>query len=306
MRTARFKVLIIGYGEMGHAMQYLLEDQHDIQIWERTPRPDSGSVALETLAADRDVVLFCVPTLPHFDLVSRLRPVLSSKTLCLSIAKGLDEHGRTPVEIFKQVLGTNIPHGVLYGPMIAEEIRAGKPAFAQLGMNDSGDMRTAAALFHGTGLHLEAASDPTGIAWSAVLKNVYAILFGVADELHLGDNMRGHLAVNALAEISAISMHFGGLAATPYRLAGLGDLITTATSTGSHHHELGRLLVRGQGDILRGEGLHTLDILRLRITISPKTYPLLHLLDACVRHPDDIHVQIQRYLDALDRLNWTA
>ncbi len=305
MRNVRFKVLIMGHGEMGHAMQHLLGNRHDFEVWERAPRPDGRPVAPETLAADRDVVLFCVPTPPHFDLVSRLLPALSRRTLCLSIAKGLDEHGRTPADVFSQVLGTKIPHGVLYGPMIAEEIRAGKPAFAQLAVNGGDGMRKAVALFHGTGLHIEAASDPMGIAWSAALKNVYAILFGVADELRLGDNMRGHLAVGALAEISAIVTHFGGLAATPYRLAGLGDLITTATSAGSHHHELGRLLVRGQRDAIHGEGIHTLDILRQGVAISFEAYPLLGLIDACVRDPDNIHAKVQNYLDALDRLTWT-
>ena len=304
MHNARFKVLIMGHGEMSHAMQYLLGSRHDLAVWERAPRLGGGPVAPETLAVDRDVVLFCVPTPPHFDLVSRLLPALSHLTLCLSIAKGLDEQGRTPADIFNQVLGATTPHGVLHGPMIAEEIRAGKPAFAQLAVSDSDGLRKATALFKGTGLHIEAASDRVGVAWSAALKNVYAMLFGVADELRLGDNMRGHLAAGALAEISAIVTHFGGLAVTPYRLAGLGDLITTATSAGSHHHELGRLLVRGQGDAIHGEGIHTLDILRQRAAISPATYPLLGLIDTCVRDPNNIRAKVQSYLDALDRLNW--
>ena len=302
MRNARLQVLVMGHGEMGHAMQFLLGSRHDLEIWERTPRPGGRPVAPETLAHNRDVVLFCVPAAPHFDLVSRLLPVLSRRTLCLSIAKGLDEQGRTPTDVFSQVLGTTIPHGVLYGPMIAEEIRAGKPAFAQLAVNDGGGgLRTAVALFEGTGLHIEAVSDRVGIAWSAALKNVYAIAFGIADELGLGDNMRGHLTVGALAEISAITAHAGSLAATPYRLAGLGDLITTATSSGSHHHELGRLLVRGQGHAIRGEGIHTLDILRQRAAITPAAYPLLAFIDACVRDPNNIHAKVVSYLDAHDR-----
>jgi len=73
-----------------------------------------------------------------------------------------------------------------------------------------------------------------------ILKNVYAIMFGVADELKLGDNMRGHLMVAAIAELSGIVQSFGGQAHTPYSYAGLGDLLTTATSEGSHHHALGQ------------------------------------------------------------------
>jgi glycerol-3-phosphate dehydrogenase len=44
-------------------------------------------------------------------------------------------------------------------------------------------------------------------------------LFGVVDELKLGDNMRGHLLVTAMAELSGIVQSFGGQAHTPYSYA---------------------------------------------------------------------------------------
>ena len=52
-----------------------------------------------------------------------------------------------------------------------------------------------------------------------MLKNVYAILFGVADGLKLGDNMRGWLAVETLREIETIVTALGGSATPPYSLA---------------------------------------------------------------------------------------
>lgn len=300
MQNPRRKILVLGYGEMGHAMQHLLAAQHDLVIWQRTPRDGSRPVTPESLVAQCQVIIICLPALPHFDLLTRLRPTLSHQTLCLSIAKGLDEQGRTAADVFNQVLGTTVPNGVLYGPMIAEEIRAGKPAFAELALSDNQDWQQAAALFRGSHLHVEPSPDRVGIAWSAVLKNVYAILFGVADELQLGDNMRGHLAVGALREIGTIMTHVGGQATTPYQLAGLGDLITTATSAGSHHHALGRLLVRGQREAVHGEGIHTLQILRSAPWFTSATLPLLHVVDLCVRDPDGIRRNLQDYLAQLD------
>jgi len=70
-------------------------------------------------------------------------------------------------------------------------------------------------------------------------------MFGVSDELKLGDNMRGYLMVAALSELSAIVKGLGAEAQTPYSYAGLGDLLSTATSENSHHHELGRKLASG-------------------------------------------------------------
>lgn len=295
------KVLILGYGEMGHALQHLLNARHDLIVWEHAPRNGSVSVDPQSLVTHCDFVLFCLPAQPHFDLLTRLLPALSRRTLCLSIAKGLDERGRTPAEVFGQVLGTNIPHAVLYGPMISEEMRAGKPGFAQLAASDDEALHKTIDLFLQSDLHIEASTDLIGISWSAILKNVYAILFGVADELKLGDNMRGHLAVAALREISTIVTQAGGQAVTPYQLAGLGDLITTATSSGSRHHELGRLLVRGQRDAIRGEGIHTLQILRSRALVAIDRHPLLNLIETCVHDTGNIRRHMQNYLHQLER-----
>ncbi len=300
MQNLRRKVLILGGGEMSHAMQHLLGARHDLLIWTRSASAGAAPRAPQDMVTECDFVFFCLPAQPHLDLLTGLLPKLSRRTLCLSIAKGLDEQGRTPADVFARVLGGNIPHAVLYGPMISEELRAGKPGFAQLAASDDEGLHKTTALFHASGLHIEASSDRIGIAWSAILKNVYAVLFGVADELQLGDNMRGHLAVGALAEIGGIVSAFGAQATTPYRWAGLGDLITTATSAGSHHHELGRRLVRGRGDDIRGEGLHTLQILRKLALVAIDSYPLLNLIETCVQHPDEIRSRVQNYLEQLD------
>ena len=65
--------------------------------------------------------------------------------------------------------------------------------------------------------------------------------------------MRGYLAVAALRELDQIVCKMGGQAGSPYHLAGLGDLITTATSEDSHHHELGRMLAREEVKGIKGD-----------------------------------------------------
>ena len=50
--------------------------------------------------------------------------------VCVSIAKGLDERGRTPAQVFAQHFGTRIDWAFLYGPMLARELHAGRPGFA--------------------------------------------------------------------------------------------------------------------------------------------------------------------------------
>ena len=294
--TEQFRVLILGYGEMGHAMEHLLKGRQQLDIWEKYPQDNFQSVVLEDAASRADVVLFCLPVNPHREIVKQIAPLLKNTCLCLSIAKGLDEAGQTAAQIFAGVLGLHQPYSLLYGPMISEEIRADHYAFAQLGCGDIDVYNKTRELYQGTRLYIEHTSDITGISWSVVLKNVYALVFGMADELQLGDNMRGYLAVAALRELDQIVLKMGGKAGSSYHLAGLGDLITTATSEDSHHHELGRMLAREEARGIEGEGIHTLKMVNQHRLFNTDDYPLFWLINDIVRSPQGVHERINGYL----------
>lgn len=291
-----FRVLVLGHGEMGHAMEYLIKDQSLLDIWERHPEDKAHPVVLEDVASQADVVLFCLPVNPHREIAKQIAPHLKKTCLCVSIAKGLDETGLSAAQIFAEVFGSNQPYALLYGPMISEEIRAGHDAFAQLGCTDRDSYNKIRGLFHGSNLYIEYSSDITGISWSVILKNVYALVFGMADELQLGDNMRGYLCVAALRELDQIVRKMGGQAGSPYHLAGLGDLITTATSEDSHHHELGRMLAKEEVKGIKGEGIHTLEMVRQHNLFNTTDYPLFQLIDDIVNKPHNVRKKINEYL----------
>jgi glycerol-3-phosphate dehydrogenase (NAD(P)+) len=295
MQEKKIRVLILGYGEMGHAMEFLLAPRQPLRIWQRHPPAGDALVNLEAAVPESDVILFCLPAAAHAEVAPRIAPQLRDGTLCLTIAKGLDERGRLPATVLAEAVGA-ARVVVLYGPMISEEIRAAKPAFAECGTTLPTTYERIAALYRGTALRLEYSPDIAGLSWSAILKNIYAMAFGMADELNLGDNTRGFLAVTALHELSAIVQHLGGASATPYRLAGLGDLITTATSAGSHHHELGRLIVRDQRAAIKGEGVHSLAMLERFRPLDSSDFPLLRLIAACVREPNKSRTQVTDFI----------
>ncbi len=294
--TERFRVLILGYGEMGHAMEYLLGERQQLDIWEKYPRDNFRSVVLEEAALRADIVLFCLPVNPHREVAKQIAPLLRKTCLCLSIAKGLDEAGQTAAQILAGEFASRQAYCLLYGPMISEEIRAGRYAFAQLGCADMASYKKICTLYRGTRLYIEQTSDIAGISWSVVLKNVYALVFGMADELQLGDNMRGYLSVAALRELDRIVLAMGGQAGSPYHLAGLGDLITTATSEDSHHHELGRMLAREESDGIEGEGIHTLEMVSRHRLFNTADYPLFQLIHELVRSPRGVRNRIDEYL----------
>jgi len=174
------KILVIGYGEMGHAMEFLLAGRYELVFHDILPMEGHESVELAPAAAQADFIIYCVPVTPLGGLAERVAPVLGGHSISLSVAKGLDDKGRPAARIFQDVYAERHDYAVLYGPMISEEIRAGRPAFAQVGVSRPGVYGQVAELFTGTTLALEYSADIQGISWSSVLKNVYALLFGAA------------------------------------------------------------------------------------------------------------------------------
>ena len=296
MTTAR-QILILGHGEMGQAMDYLLKSQHTIDIWEKFPRFDFPYVSLQESVPRADIVLFCLPVNPHREVAQAIASLLKNDCLCVSIAKGLDESGKTAAQIFAENLPAQQPYALLYGPMISEEIRAGRHAFAQLGCHDLRSFETMRDCFRDVPLLMTHSCDIAGISWSVILKNVYAMAFGMADELKLGDNVRGFLVVVALQELNRIVIEMGGHSGTPYHLAGLGDLITTATSISSHHHELGRKLARGETTGITGEGPHTLKMIHQYQLFEIQQYPLFQLIHSAVQHSENVRGKFEDYFE---------
>lgn len=291
-------VLILGYGEMGHAMETLLVERHELMIWEKFPKPGFVSAPLEESARRAGILLFCLPVAAHTGVVEEVAPIIAGNAVCLSIAKGLDDDGKTAEQIFREQLKPSQPRVLLYGPMISEEIRAGRPAFGQLGCEHDDDFQLIHTLFDKTPLYIEQSNDMPGISWSVILKNVYAMLFGIADELQLGDNVRGFLATSALRELDEIVLRMGGQAGTPYNLAGLGDLVTTATSESSHHHELGRMLARGETGGISGEGVNTLRMVIRHALFETDRYPLFTLMAGIVREPVDARERMTGFIES--------
>lgn len=298
------RVLILGHGAMGRAFETLLSSRHDVVVWDRDLVTWAETQPLEDAAQQRDVVIFALPTQPHDELAGRLASCLDGDALCLSIAKGLDQHGRTPAEIFDRHFGTRIGWALLYGPMLARELQAGLPGFAMVATTRSPVGEQLIALFQGTPLHLDLLDDPHGAAWAAILKNVYVPLIGAADALALGDNLRGCLITDMLRELADIIETMGGRAGTAYTLAGLGDLVASATGASSHHRRIGADLAVGRTDCLaasganiRTEGVHTLAMVRAHRPFASDRFALFQLVCQFLDDPSQLRFRLDEYLD---------
>ena len=94
-------------------------------------------------------------------------------------------------------------------------------------------------------LRLYRNNDPLGTELAGGLKNVMAIAAGICDGLQLGANARASLLTRALAEMATVLDAMGGCQETLYGLAGIGDLLATATSPLSRNYRFGVYLAEG-------------------------------------------------------------
>lgn len=279
------KVLIVGYGEMGHAFETILQSNHTVTIWNRTPMENQNNVSLESLVSEVDVIIFSLPVTALSHIIKQTTPFIPSATLCITIAKGLDDKGQTAAEIFQTNL-TN--YALIYGPMISEELCKKQMGFAQFYSHQSRAVDSLEKLFKDTNLLLQKTDDIVGISWSVILKNIYALSFGMIDELELGKNLYGFLMVTALNEIGSIIHYLGGNQNSSFGLAGLGDLITTASSEDSRHHALGRQIAQGNFKELNAEGIHTLLMIQNFNRFPANNYPFLTLIMKIIHQEIDI------------------
>ena len=297
------RVLILGHGAMGQAFEMLLSPRHDIAAWDRDPATGVETEPLEQAARGCEVVVFALPAHPHDELAGRLAPCLQAGAVCFSIAKGLDEHGRTPAQVFERHFGTRIDWALVYGPMLARELQAGSDGFAMVASTRPDVGERIRQLFEGTALRLQLLDDVHGAAWAAILKNVYVPLIGAADGLCLGDNLRGFLVAEATRELARIVMSMGGRQETAYTLAGLGDLVTTATGASSHHRRLGADLAAGcssglaaSGTYIRSEGVHAAAMVREHAVFPWERFELFALVCDFLHEPAQLQQRLQDYL----------
>jgi glycerol-3-phosphate dehydrogenase (NAD(P)+) len=179
--------------------------------------------------------------------LTRLAAHLRGGVPIVSTSKGIEigTHRRT-TQMIRDILGPDVPVAVLSGPTFAAEVARGLPAAAVVACPDT-DLAT--RLQKGLAsptFRLYRSTDVVGVEISGATKNVVAIAAGIVDGLRLGHNTRAALLTRALAEIRRLGTRLGGLSETFSGLAGVGDLILTATGDLSRNRRVGLALAAGK------------------------------------------------------------
>jgi glycerol-3-phosphate dehydrogenase len=250
-------VVIIGQGEIGKAVHSLLKMKHRVAIecWDVDVKACPIKKPLEDVVPNSDFLFLCIPSWAIRVAAKDIVPHLKKTTTVVSVSKGIDRNGNKTVdELLKEVFPKTQPVALLSGPMLAEEIMAGKLSAAVVASRAPAIRNRVMALFEKTPLRLAPTDDMRGAALCGVLKNVYTIGFAAASELGAGDNYRGYYLMLAHEEMGMILNELGGCSDTAYSYAGLGDFIATAFSRYSKNNEYGTTLAKEGRVLFESEG----------------------------------------------------
>ena len=214
------------------------------------PLPESVRVTSSPEEAfdGAETVLWSVSVQATFDEARRLGGFIPADVPVVSTSKGLETATyRRMTELLSAALGADRPLAVLSGPTFAAEVARGLPAVAVVAASEEERARGVQELLSSPTFRLYRSVDVVGVEIAAASKNVYAIAAGIVDGLHLGQNTRAALVTRALAETRRLGIALGGLADTFAGLAGVGDLLLTATGDLSRNRRVGLSLAAGKG-----------------------------------------------------------
>ena len=268
--AAKPRVAVLGAGSWGTALAALIARHgHPTTLWGRddatvtaiaqrheNPRYLPGIVLPDELVATTDLasalagaelVLVVVPSHAFTETLHALAPLRPPGAGVAWATKGFEPgSGRLLHEVAAEVLGQDVPLAVVTGPSFAKEVALGLPTALTVHSAQAEFAQQVADALHGPAFRAYTGSDMRGAELGGAMKNVLAVATGVADGMQLGLNARAGLITRGLNEMLRLNHALGGQPETLMGLAGLGDLVLTATGTLSRNRALGMALARGE------------------------------------------------------------
>lgn len=259
------KVGVLGAGTWGIAVARILCKHHDVTVWSALPDeieyikthhthpklqdiviPDNMNLTTDLKkACDVEYIILGVPSIFVRSTVEKAKEFIHDQIL-IDLAKGIElDTLYTMSEIIKDVLGKNTKLVALSGPTHAEEVAHDMPSTIVSACNNLEVAEKVQNLFVDTCMRVYTNVDVIGVELCGALKNIIALAAGVSNGLNFGDNTRAALITRGLSEITRLGLSMGCLEQTFNGLAGIGDLIVTATSIHSRNFTCGTFI--GQG-----------------------------------------------------------
>lgn len=264
-------IAVLGAGSWGTALAMLLARAgHEVVLWAHNQKHADAMVEagynerylpgasfpegllvsgdLASVLERTELVLIVVPS-HAFQAV--LFSVLEHKTpkYLAWATKGLEPVGHQLLhKVAEKLLPKETKMAVISGPTFAKEVAKGLPTAVTVASSSSSFAAELADLLgDDEGFRAYTSDDVIGVEVGGAAKNVLAIAAGIADGLGFGANTRAALISRGLAEMTRLGVELGGKRDTFMGLAGLGDLVLTATDNQSRNRRFGLALAQNKG-----------------------------------------------------------
>lgn len=319
-----FHVAVLGGGSFGTALANIIaRNGHHTHLWMRTaeqvekcksegenskylpgymlePSLQLSSDLASCLHA-AEIVVIAIPSQSFRQVARSIAPWVSDTALIVSTTKGLEGDGFT---LMSEVLHQELPGkriGVLSGPNFAKEIVQNHYTASVIASPDAQVCALVPQVLSSPTFRVYSNPDMFGVELGGALKNIYAVITGMAAAQNCGQNTLALILTRSLAEMSRFAQKLGANAKTFLGLAGMGDLILTCTSDLSRNYRVGYAV--GQGASLEqalasiggqvAEGINTLKIVHERARELNVYMPLVRGLHAILFEGQDMKLIVR-------------
>ena len=331
------KIAVLGGGSFGTVLANIAASNgNNVSLWVRdseqalrinsegansTYHPElklSSNIAasenLEEVLKDSDIILIATPSIIFENIVQRIVPLIEDGAHIISCTKGIKlDPFRSMSDIISMNVDLNINSvGVLSGPNLAREIAENKVAGTVIASTSNVLINCVKDALSSDSFKVYSSNDIQGVELAGALKNIYAIICGMADAMGVGENAVGLILTRSMAEMSRFAVAKGANPITFLGLAGMGDLVATCTSNLSRNFQLGTHL--GGGLSLKeakdrvgqvAEGVRTLEVIKeessnlnIKMPLVDSLHDIIYkssspktLIDDLVKNPHEVDVE---------------
>lgn len=311
---------VLGAGTWGMALARMLAlTGHHVTVWSALPQEIEdyrrtrtqpnlpGMVipeevcftsSMEEVCRDKNLLLFVVPSVFIRSTAAKAAPFISDGQLIADAAKGIESGSlMTMTQVIADELAKAGKHArlvALSGPTHAEEVAKDLPTTIVAASPDEEAALYVQQVFMNDVMRVYTNEDIIGVELCGALKNIIALASGAALGLGYGDNTKAALITRGMHEITMLGVAMGCDPGTFAGLAGIGDLIVTATSMHSRNNRCGQLI--GQGidpkDAVKQVGMvvEGINAIPAALELEAKygiEMPLVNAIDAVVNHGAD-------------------
>ena len=328
------KVVVLGGGSFGTVLANLAASNgYKVALWVRdsdqalrinsegantTYHPElklsnniQASDNLNKIMKDASIVFIATPSIIFNQIVNRISGLVENKAYVISCTKGiLGDPFRSLSDVISLKINNTI--GVLSGPNLAKEIADKKVAGTVIASADNELINAVKKVLSSQTFKIYSSNDLQGVELAGALKNIYAIICGIADSLEVGENALGLILTRSMAEMSRFAVAKGANPITFLGLSGMGDLVATCTSKLSRNYQLGFNLGNGMnledakkevGQV--AEGIRTLEVIRseslelnIKMPLVESLYNIISsgfdsdtLINDLVNNPNEVDVE---------------